>query len=431
MLLLVWGGRTLIDPSNRHSGEVGHVYITVIAFEAYIWLLLMVARWQASRGLARDVARFGLFAIFLQGAVFMAVNELHMAAQGQGLVVTAVVIALAIAKLMLGTKWMGISLPAPLAISCVTWIVAMAVPGVILRAYGIDFSTNPFTINYGAQHATAFIACWVLAVLVGLHVPLVAWQRKRGFGMGSLLQRWWVGWLISLALLAMAVAQLYTAMWGLWVDWSQWYFSPVYIAIAVVAVALSIAAGRGRALAWGAMGLAGLHFIITYSGIRPEHLFAGWKGGAANYVLHPLYPNGAFFCVMFAASAYFLRYRLFWLVAAVLPVTLGAYKLLAAMAVPVSTGTQGVVDSIRDSKYGKGVALLLGAFVLLGAGVALQWRREQRRLEQEKREHAGAQTPPPIPTDRPAGPSLEQVLSGLDEENASSAKEPIDPRPMN
>lgn len=379
ILLLVWGGRTLIDPSNRQSGEVGHIYITLAAFEGYIWLLLVVARWQAARGLTRDVARFGLFGIFVQGLVFMCVNELHMADQTQGLAVTGFALVLAAAKLILGARWMRIAMPAPLLASSLIWIAAMAVPGVILRAYGVDFSTWPATVHYDAQYATAFISCWALAILAGLHLALVAWQRRRGFASAGGLAQWWVPWAISMALLAMAVAQLYTAMWGLWVDWSQWYFTPIYVAIAVVAIALSLAARRWRAHAWALLVAAAVYFLITYTEALPEHMPSGWTRGVGAYILHPLYPNGVFVSVLFAAAALAVRHKALWMAAAVVPVAAGLYKLAQTLAKPVSTGSEKALDAIFASRYGKGVALLLSSFLLLGAGVLVQWHRERRK----------------------------------------------------
>ena len=49
LLLLVAGMYVLIDPLHRQRRETVHVYITLGAFELYIWLLLCLGRWQRRR----------------------------------------------------------------------------------------------------------------------------------------------------------------------------------------------------------------------------------------------------------------------------------------------------------------------------------------------------------------------------------------------
>ena len=39
MLLLLAGAWVLIDPFERQRGETGHIFLTLAAFEVYIWLL--------------------------------------------------------------------------------------------------------------------------------------------------------------------------------------------------------------------------------------------------------------------------------------------------------------------------------------------------------------------------------------------------------
>ena len=113
MLLLLVGGGILIDPSHRQTGITIHIYITLAAFELYTWLLMLLARWQAGRGMASDVARSGIFAMVLQGLMFVAVNDLHQAAVNQGLAAMVVVALLVAAKLPLASRWLGFALPRP------------------------------------------------------------------------------------------------------------------------------------------------------------------------------------------------------------------------------------------------------------------------------------------------------------------------------
>ena len=49
LLLLLAGMWVLIDPFHRKVGQTLHVYITLAAFELYIWLLLILAGWQVQK----------------------------------------------------------------------------------------------------------------------------------------------------------------------------------------------------------------------------------------------------------------------------------------------------------------------------------------------------------------------------------------------
>ena len=66
---------------------------------------------------------------------------------------------------------------------------------------------------------------------------------------------------------------------------------------------------------------------------------------------------------------------------------LGRWQMRKGLAAPAGAGTVETVRFLRDWPYGKGAAMVLGAFALLGMGAGLQWW-QQRRLKTK---------PPPLP----------------------------------
>ena len=86
--------------------------------------------------------------------------------------------------------------------------------------------------------------------------------------------------------------------------------------------------------------------------------------GPAAYAIDPIYPSGAFLVLLLAASGLLLR-RL-WLFS-------------LSLAPPALDGISRTVQAMWHWPRAKGVLMLLGAFVLLGSGSAVQWWQEQRR----------------------------------------------------
>jgi hypothetical protein len=242
LLLLLGGMWLMIDPYNRKAGQTGHVYITLVAFELYIWLLLLLARWQGQKLLISDTARSGIFAVVLVGLQFMVLNELYMASAKEAYLVSIFMVGLTAAKLIAARQWLGISLPGPVLAFCLVWVVCLALPAPIIKLFESDKST---------QHVLAYLACWIIAFLVAGHMCLIRWQTRRYGNFDSrILGQWWSGWLLLVILSGLTFVQLYAVMWGLFVEWSQWYFSPICLAVGVVAVLMAYSAGHKIRDAW-------------------------------------------------------------------------------------------------------------------------------------------------------------------------------------
>ncbi len=360
LLLLLAGMWVLIDPYRHSCGETVQIYVTLGAFEVYVWLLLGLGRWQLGKGLIRDTARSGLFAVVLTGLLFIALNELHVASSTGACAVAVVAVILAVAKLGVARQWFGLTMPRPLLVLSAVWVIVLAVPAPLFQALSSDRSL---------QHQVAFLACWLVALFVGSHLLLVAWQVRRGFGGNDRpLGQWWVPWLVVAVFAGVTTAQLHSLMYGLFVDSARWYFTPIAVAAGVVAVALGHACGRRYREAWGVLSLAMLYGLWALPSPMPRALRLWkltWLGSWVDYVAHPVYPNVALACVLFVVAGWVAGR---WWLASV------------ALIAPTMASTVKGGQAMSGWRHGKGTAMLLGAFVLLGLAAAVQWWQERRSV---------------------------------------------------
>jgi len=362
MLLLLAGMWALISPFHRQVGLTGHIYITLGAFEVYIWLLLILGRWQLKMDLVKDAGRSGIFALVLSGFMFHVLNELYMAAAGQGYVAAVCAAGLTVMRMAAAKRWLGLHLPRRLMAAWVGWVVLMTLPPMILRLA---------SAQKDHQYLAAYIICWAMAFYVAGHILLVAWQKRQGWlsGAGQFGQ-WWIGWMVSAILGGLAAAQLYAVMRSMFVDGGQWYFIPIYLAAGVVTLCLCDA--RGRHYAGGIMVsvLAIIHALVFIMGhdtllMQTPQLLAG------GFAARPLYMNALFAALLLGWAWIVLRQT---------------WQLLLAVIGPAGyTGFQ-ITLAVMKWRYGKGVALLLGAFAALGAAALLQWWYERSSAHDDEAE---------------------------------------------
>ncbi|MBN1344000.1 MAG: hypothetical protein JXQ73_15050 [Phycisphaerae bacterium] len=353
--LLLAGMWVLISPFDRTCGETGHVYVTVVGFELYIWLLLLLGRWQVRHALAADAARSGLFALFLTGMVFMALNELHAADAPWATGVSIIAVGLAAARLVMAQRWLGVRMPAFAGVLCVGWLVVLAAPAPILEHLSSTRTT---------QHGAGYVMCWVAALFVAAHLVLVAWQSRRGFAnWGRPLGQWWASWLVVGMLSVLGVCQLLAVMRAEFVGFTAWYVTPIALAYGVVAVALSSACGRGYHAAWAMMGTAVMYSVVAAGSSAPADLPANWLHGPLSRPRYPLYASWAFASAMLAVTGVLL-----W----------RAWFVVLSLAAPAVAGMMESTSAVVRWRGGKGFTMLLGAFALLGLGAALQWWQQRR-----------------------------------------------------
>lgn len=373
LLLLVGGIWVLVGPLNRVGGRTVHLYMTLGAFEAYIWMLLVLGRWQMRKGLAADAGRSAVFAAVLSGLVFVALNEFHTASKTEARWVSGAAVALTVIRLAVARRWLIFPLPAPMFAACCGWLVILAAPAGVLRYWPYE--------NRPAQHACAYLICWVVALWASCHVFLAAWQiRTRRTAREAALHRWWTPWVLLAILAGVTVLQLYAVMWSMFIGWAQWYFTPVFLAGALASVCLAHARKRHLTASWLLVAAAVAHAVAAAAGPAPGLLPVDRIEAVIPYATHPLYPSALLATLTLTVAVSLLRRRWF---------------LAAALAPPAAVGTAETVRILRSSPYGKGAAMLLGAFALLGLGAAMQWWQERRlRIGSTSRQTK----PPPLPT---------------------------------
>ena len=362
LLMLLIGMRVIIDPNHRKSGETSHIYLTLAAFEIYMWLLLWLARWQIGKQLHTDTVRSGIFATALMGVLFIALNELHIASVANATLFSIGAVVLTFAKLGAAKRWIGFAFPLPMLVMCFAWVLALAIPAPLIRSYLPDKS---------AQHVVAYFFCWLVAFMVAGFIPLIKWQINRGWSKDDSPARlWWICWLVLAIMAILAIIQLYAVMWGMFVDWADWYFSPIFLALGIVAVSLSHSCRLRYRAAWVVMILAVLYAVVVCRDPVPRKLSMEWlMGWATTYITDPIYTSGVFVPLLFLFAWLLLGH---W------------WMLVLALAVPFTFLMAKASRIIWTWRHGKGVALLFGAFISLGFGVALQWWQERKRAERGK-----------------------------------------------
>ena len=341
---LLWGVWLLIDPFGRETGQRQHVYITLISLESYIVAMLVLARWQRRHNLAGFVIRSGLYVLALTGVIFMALNELHNARALEAYVLSPLFVAFSILHLWVGRRWLRLQISNTVLVLAGVWIVMLALPAHVLRLLMDEFA---------AQHVAGWLFCWLVALFVALHLILVLPANRR-----VAPNRFLENWLILLVPAVLVTIQLYTSMWSMDVEWAQWYFSPIYLALAILLVFLSKIYRLLQTEAWILMTFtAGLTLGLAQDALPrafPQDAF----GPVGTMVLHPGYLAGTFSSGLLLLGGYCLSH-------------LGYY--LAGIIAPVSWGAIQFGKFLIELRSGRGILLVLSAFALLGLGAALQW----------------------------------------------------------
>lgn len=396
LLLLIVGGRVLIDPSNRQTGESIQVYITLTAFELYMWLLLALARWQWGKGYGTDVARSGLFAVTLQGLMFVALNELYMISPRAGLVLAIVATILAGLKLWLAQRWLEFRLPKILLGLIAGWLLFMPVSGLVFRHIPDDCPWQ--------QQNVAFLFCWIATVLAVGHGLLAAWQNNEIRSRAQAGERWWIGWVISGSLAVMSFIQLVSIRRAFFMDFPISFLIP-FAATAVVSLIVICHVGQWKTVwIWFVLGFIFLLMLgnsFTFEVLEYE---ASWMKTAGGLFVHPLYPGAVLASALAIVTGAKIKSRSLLAFGIGVFVIGGAYRLLVllgpAIAAGISRTMKWFIETIRRIfawRYTQGVFFLGGAFITLGLGAILQHRAGVRAKH----------VPPPLPPSEEDAPTEE------------------------
>jgi len=375
LLLLLVGAWLLILPFERRPGEVSHIYITLGSYEIYIWILLILGRWQSNKGLHGDVARSGVFAMVLVGLVIMAVNELHLVSLTQGIVASILFLILGAVKLYVGPRLLRVTLPVPFLLVGLGWLIGLTAPAILLSA----------TDGYSkVQHIIGYACYWFVAILFLFHMLLIRWQRRRNWEVRvSPLNSWWTPWVIIVVLSVLAILQLPCTLWSRYVEMATWYYTPIAVALTIFILALSNARKEARRLAWVLFVLGVLFVMGNYQALTPDNLPSVLGPDSTSFVLNPIHLCGAEFVVFMVLAAWCSG-------------TLWLY-VVAALPIILFFSRQGA-HWMWKTRHGKGVLFLLGAFLTLAGGVGIQWWfiRHPRKLKEIPKQPG---TPPDLPSE--------------------------------
>ena len=142
------------------------------------------------------------------GHVYCAERTAH-GQNGEVYFLSPFLVLLSVAKLYAAGRWLGFTFPPGMAFYCIAWLVFLTLPANVIRVLASQDEK---------QHLVAWGFFWAVALFVGSHLGLAHWQRDRRWPRTeSPFANWWVGWIILLILALIAVIQLYTTMWGMYI----------------------------------------------------------------------------------------------------------------------------------------------------------------------------------------------------------------------
>ena len=284
-------------------------------------------------------------------------------------------------KLYVGPRLLRVALPVPFFLVGLGWLVGLTAPAVLLSA----------SDGYReVQHVIGCACYWFVAILFLSHMLLIRWQRSRNWeAKVDPLNSWWTPWVIVVLLSMLTILQLPCTLWSRYVEMTTWYYSPVIIALGTFFLALSNARKSHCREAWVFLILC-LIFCVLFSQVSnkapaPDDLPSVLGPHSTSFLLNPIHLCGAEFVVFMVLAAW----------------CSGTLWLYAVAAAPIILffSRQGAYWMWK-TKHGKGVSFLLGAFLTLAAGVAIQWWsiRHPRKLEETSMEQ---ENPPDTITESP------------------------------
>ena len=362
--LLLIAARELISPGTRKAGQINHIFITIIAFEVYMWLLVGLNKWHFTKKLLIDSTRSMIFTLSLSGFLFMTLNEMYLIDTKFGLILSVAALATCICRMIIMHNSTMFKIPKDHRLYILGWLILIAAPAPLFKV-----------MDDTACYLNSILYCWIVTIYLTIHVYAIKTQRERKFNSGqeNPFQNWYASWAVLGIMFILATAQCVSVIY-VFADYSFWFFSPLFITAGVLAVALAHTCRKGIALSW-ALLIASLFFLIM-SAASPSlpNYFPSCSGPASNtivsnynqlgyqHLLHPVIPAILYGSFVFTICGIVLTAWWMLFISAIAPFTMGGIK--AALLV-------------SKCKNGKGFAMMLAAFLLLGGAIAIQWAQEK------------------------------------------------------
>ncbi len=374
VIVLLIGMRMIIDPNHRKIGETSHVFITLITFELYMWLLVVLGRWHKTRNLSSDLVRTTSFTMILCGFLFIALNEMYLAASTSAYLLSLLAFFSTLLKIWVMIKIIELRLSVLIWLFLAGWISILALPAPVM-----------YLMSDESRYRAALGLCWLIALFLAGHFILVRKQLFMGLTVSSKnwFQSWYSQWLMLAILLLCSILQAFSVSY-VFSDWAYWYFSPIFMTAGVLVICLTFRIRSVNILGWLMLAGAVFYMFISASDPLPQGFpqnISGIHSGDnglnsilrmgilwnEKFWLHPIYPVISWSSLMFLLAA--ITVSMWWMM---LLAGIGPFAGIALKAIKI----------VSASKNGKGFGLLILAFVLLGGGVLLQWAQEKWGMTQ-------------------------------------------------
>ena len=364
IILLLIGAREIISPGTRKPGDTIQIFITLISFEVYMWMLIILNRWHYQKKLLTDSVRSIIFTLALSGFFYMNLNELYLINGQLGLIVSCGAFVTCLLRMKFMFETVNLKIPRYQQAYILGWLVLISIPAPIFKMMSDE-----------ARHLNSLLYCWVLTIYLTSHIYAIKYQNESGYqeNKKNPFRNWQAPWAVLATMFVFSVAQCASVIY-VFADYSYWYFTPIFMTMSVLAVVMAHTSKRGIGYAWVLLG-AVLFFMVSSaagpllpksfpvcSGARSDALVITYHSYGFDNLLNPFLPAILYGSFVFALSA----------------VVLAAWWMMFAAAVAPSILTSmWTINYVSKCRNGKGFAMLLGAFILLGGGIVIQWAQEK------------------------------------------------------
>ncbi len=364
IIMLLIGARELISPGTRKPGDTIQIFITLISFEVYMWLLVMLNKWHYGKKMLIDSVRSIVFILAITGFFFMNLNELYLISGRFGMSISCAAFVTCLLKMKLMFKTVNLRMPRYQQAYILGWLILIIIPAPLFKMMSDE-----------ARHLNSILYCWVLTIYLTSHVYAIRYQNQAGYqeNKKNPYRNWQAPWAVLAIMFIFSVAQCASVIY-VFADYSYWYFTPIYTTMAVLAIAMAHTSKRGIGYAWILLGAVLLYMCTSAAGpLLPasyprsmgapsDSLVRVYNSVGMEYLINPYLPSLLYGSMVFALCGAVLT--AWWM-------------MFAAAVAPSILTSMWTVNYVSKCKNGKGFAMLLGAFLLLGCGIAIQWAQEK------------------------------------------------------
>ena len=276
IILLLIGARELISPGTRKPGDTIQIFITLISFELYMWLLVILNKWHYTKKLLTDSVRSIIFTLALTGFFYMNLNELYLISGQYGAIVSCGAFISCLLRMEIMFKTVNLKIPRYQQAYILGWMVLIAVPAPLFKMMSDE-----------ARHLNSILYCWVLTIYLTSHVYAIRNQNQAGYqeNKKNPFRNWQAPWAVLAIMFVFAVAQCASVIY-IFADYQYWYFTPIFTTMAVLAIAMAHTSKRGIGYAWVLLGAVMLYMCTSAAGPLLPASYPRSVGASADSLIH-------------------------------------------------------------------------------------------------------------------------------------------------